>query len=157
MVGTKFYKNDFDAELYTQAAGWCNMYGYTIADMGEYYEVVEIVVPLEELKERKIVELKLIRDTKELEPILYNEHYFDFDQKSYERITAAIYALDVSGGDIAWTTADNKTVTVTANDLRGVIVQAATRSNELHTRYRELREQVDTATTKEELDNIVWG
>lgn len=49
---------------------------------------------LEEVKEAKIVELKHIRDTKELEPIEYAGHYFDFDLKSYNRITAAADVLD---------------------------------------------------------------
>ena len=157
MVGTRFYKNDFDAEGYTQAADWCNKYGHTIVDQGDYYEVVEIVIPLSDLKEQKIAELKSIRDTKETEPILFNGHDFDFDQRSYERITAAIYALDLSGGSINWTTADNDTVAMTASDLRGVIAAAAVRSNALHIQYRELRALVDEANSKQDLDNIVWG
>ena len=49
---------------------------------------------LEEVKEAKIAELKHIRDTKELEPIEYAGHYYDFDLKSYNRITAAADVLD---------------------------------------------------------------
>jgi len=49
---------------------------------------------LEEVKEDKIEELKYIRDTRELEPIEYDGHYFDFDLKSYNRITAAVDVLD---------------------------------------------------------------
>ena len=106
--------------------------------------------------ESKIDELKRIRDAKELEPIEYNGNLFDFDEKSYSRITAAIYALDIIGGTIAWTTADNNTVNVSSNDLRGVIANAAARSNALHIKYREYRERVDSAQTEEEIDAIVW-
>ena len=158
MIGTKFYKNDYDSTAYAQAARWCNeTQEGTIEDKGDYYEVVPIPAPaLEEVKEQKIIELKRERDTRELLPIECNGHNFDFDQKSYERITAAIYALDLSGGTIAWTTADNDTVTVSANDLRGVIACAAVRSNQLHVKYRQLRGQVDSALTNEDVESVVW-
>ena len=45
---------------------------------------------------------------------------------------------------------------VTANDLRGVVANVAVRSNELHVKYRQLKEQVEACTTKEELDKIQW-
>ena len=111
---------------------------------------------LDEVKAQKIQSLKYARDTKELEPVLYNNHLFDFDQKSYERITAAIYALDITGGTIEWTLADNGTVNVSTNDLRGVIAQAAVRSNQLHIIYRDLKEQVNACTTVEEVEAITW-
>lgn len=158
MIGTKFYKIDFDADGYFSAAQWCNKNGCTIEDKGEYYEVVKIEVPLETLKEQKVIELKSIRDKKELEPIYYDGEYFDFDEKSYNRITAAIYTLEQIGEEatIQWTTARNTKKQVSATDLKGVIAAAGARSNELHIKYRELREMVDVAPSKEELDNIVW-
>ena len=111
---------------------------------------------LEETKEMQINHLKAVRDNKEMEPVVYNGNRFDFDQKSYERITAAIYALDLSGGTIHWTTADNETIEVSANDLRGVIAAAAVRSNTLHTTYRTLKDRVMAAKTNEEVLEIQW-
>ena len=111
---------------------------------------------LEETKEMQINHLKAVRDNKEMEPVVYNGNRFDFDQKSYERITAAIYALDISGGTINWTTADHNAVPVTSNDLRGVIAAAAVRSNALHVTYRTLKQQVSEATTNEEVEAISW-
>lgn len=111
---------------------------------------------LEETKEMQIYHLKAVRDNKEMEPVVYKGNRFDFDQKSYERITAAIYALDISGDKIHWTTADNNTVEVSANDLRGVIAAAAARSNTLHTIYRQLKDQVMAAKTNEEVLEIQW-
>ena len=112
--------------------------------------------PLEVIKQRKITELKYQRDKAEVEPINYNGHSFDYDDKARDRINAAIIALDVSGQSIEWTTADNTNVLVTADDLRGVIAAVAMRSNELHIKYRELKEQVEACTTKEALEKIVW-
>ena len=113
---------------------------------------------LDDVKEQKINELKSIRNFKEMEPVLYAEHKFDFDSKSYERITAAIYALDMQGATstINWTLADNSSTPVTANDLRGVIAAAAVRSDALHTAYRTLKAQVQAAETVADVATIVW-
>ena len=139
--------------------------GYKVKWTGEAWEYEEIPVEpepepptLEEVKEQKINELKSIRDFKEMEPVLYAEHKFDFDSKSYERITAAIYALDMQGATstINWTLADNSSTPVTANDLRGVIAAAAVRSDALHTAYRALKSQVQAAETVADVNDIVW-
>lgn len=157
-IGTKIYKDNMDWDKYADEANWCNESGMgTIEDKGTYYEVVPIPQPsLDELKAAKLVELKGERDKREIAPIEYNDHIFDFDQKSYERITAAIYALDLSGGTINWTTADNDTVEVTANDLRGVIASAAVRSNALHIKYRGYKDRVNAALNASEVRAVVW-
>ena len=139
--------------------------GYKVKWNGEEWEYEEIPVPpepepptLEEVKEQKINGLKSIRDAKEVEPVLYAARKFDFDSKSYERITAAIYALDIQGATstINWTLADNSSTPVTANDLRGVIAAAAVRSDALHTAYRALKSQVQAAETVADVATIVW-
>lgn len=114
------------------------------------------VPPLEDVKAAKISELKGIRDEKELEPVQYIDHLYDFDTKSFDRINAAIIALDQTQGTIGWTTADNQVVEVNADALRGVIASAAIRSNALHVIYRELKEAVNAATTVEEVNSISW-
>ena len=111
---------------------------------------------LSDIKDDKILELKAARDSRETSPIEYNDHLFDFDEKSYSRITAAIYALDVSGGTIHWTTADNDTVEVSADNLRGVIASAAVRSNALHIKYRGYKERVNAAMNASEVRAVVW-
>lgn len=159
MLGTKFYKpleTQEQLNAYSQAADWCNSNNATIVDQGEYYEVVAIVVSLDDAKASKIAELKLLRDAKELEPVQYIDHLYDFDTKSFDRINAAIIALDQTQGTIGWTTADNQVVEVNADALRGVIASAAIRSNALHVIYRELKEAVNAATTVEEVNSISW-
>lgn len=111
---------------------------------------------LDELKAQKLTELKIIRDTEEVKPINYQGYSFDYDSKARDRINAAIIALDVSKDQIAWTTADNTEVMVNADDLRGVIAAVAVRSNELHVKYRQLKEQVEACNTKEQLEKIEW-
>ena len=132
---------------------------YLIADDGSVYpkpaptdaELLAVAKPA------KIAELKAERDSKEVEPITYNGNRYDYDDKARERINAAIIALELQGEDatIDWTTADNKEVSVTANDLRMVIAAVAIRSNALHNAYRVAKEKVLNATTKEEVEKVV--
>lgn len=112
--------------------------------------------PLEVIKQRKITELKYQRDKAEVEPINYNGHSFDYDDKARERINAAIIALSLQGegATIDWTTADNQDVKVTANDLRMVIAAVAVRSNALHTAYRAAKEKVEAAQNKADIEKI---
>lgn len=112
--------------------------------------------PIENIKQRKILMLKRQRDTAEVEPIEYNGHSFDYDDKARDRINAAIIALSLQGegANIDWTTADNQDVKVTANDLRMVIAAVAVRSNALHTAYRAAKEKVEAAQSKADIEKI---
>jgi hypothetical protein len=112
--------------------------------------------PLEVIKQRKIAELKYQRDEKEVEPIEYNGHSFDYDDKARDRISAAIIALELQGegATIEWTTADNADTPVTANDLKMIIAAIAVRSNKLHTAYRVAKEKVEAATTAAEVEAV---
>ena len=114
---------------------------------------------LEQVKQEKIIELKIMRDSKEVEPITYQGYSFDYDSKARERISAAIIALELQGegATIEWTTADNADVKVTANDLRMVIAAVAQRSNALHVAYRVAKAKVEQATSVAEVETITLG
>lgn len=116
-------------------------------------EVAETEEPIENIRERKIIELKRLRDTAEVEPIEYGGHLYDYDSKARDRIAAAIIALDVQGkgASINWTTADNEDAVVTAQDLLMIIASVAARSNALHTAYRTAKAQVEAAGTADEV------
>lgn len=118
--------------------------------------VAETEEPIENVRERKIIELKRQRDTAEVEPIAYNGHLYDYDSKARDRISAAIIALDVQGegAKISWTTADNEDAVVTAQDLRAIVAAVAVRSNLLHIAYRKAKAQVEAAGTAEEVRAI---
>lgn len=115
--------------------------------------VAETEEPLENIRARKIIELKRQRDTAEVEAIEYGGHLYDYDSKARDRIAAAIIALDVQGegAKISWTTADNDDAVVTAQDLRMIIAAVAVRSNALHTAYRAAKAKVEAAVTADEV------
>lgn len=127
------------------------------ADLGCLGVVVaEAEEPIENIRTRKIIELKRQRDAAEVEPIEYDGHLYDYDSKARDRIAAAIIALDVMGANtlIVWTTADNQDIQVTANDLRMVIAMVAQRSNALHVAYRAAKDKVEAATTVADVETI---
>lgn len=112
--------------------------------------------PLENVKQREILMLKRLRDSKEVEPIEYKGYSFDYDEKARDRINAAIIALELQGegATIEWTTADNADTPVTVNDLKMIIAAVAVRSNKLHTAYRVAKEKVEAATTAAEVEAV---
>lgn len=127
------------------------------ADLEELgVNVAETEEPIENVRARKIMELKRQRDAAEVEPIAYGGHLYDYDSKARDRIAAAIIALDVQGegAKISWTTADNEDAVVTAQDLRMIIASVAARSNALHTAYRAAKAKVEAAGTAEEVRAI---
>lgn len=119
-------------------------------------DIVRTAEPIENIRARKIIELKRQRDDAEVEPIAYGGYLYDYDSQARDRITAAIIALDVQGADakIRWTTADNEDAVVTAQDLRMIIASVAARSNALHVAYRAAKVQVAAAETVEEIDAV---
>lgn len=112
--------------------------------------------PIEYFKNRRIETLKMQRDKAEVEPIEYKGNLYDYDEKARDRINAAIIALSLqeTTATIGWTTADNKDVAVTADDLRMIIASVAMRSDKLHTAYRVAKEKVLKATTVEEVEVV---
>lgn len=121
-------------------------------------KVAETEEPIENIRERKIIELKRQRDTAEVEPIEYGGNSYDFDEKARDRISAAIIALELQGegATIEWTTADNADTPLTANDLKMIIAAVAVRSNKLHTAYRVSKEKVEAATTAADVETVIF-
>lgn len=131
---------------------------YLIADDGTVYPkpAPTDAELLATAKPAKIAELKAERDSKEVEPIEYQGYSFDYDSKARERISTAIIALEVAGASatLTWTTADNKDVKVTADDLRCVIAAVGQRSNALHVAYRASKDKVEQAATVAEVEAV---
>lgn len=154
---TKRYDNFYDLSEALGADGVFIPLSISDGDLKQLgVEVAYEEEPLENIRIRKIIELKRQRDAAEVEPIEYGGHLYDYDSKARDRIAAAIIALDVQGegAKISWTTADNDDAVVTAQELRMIIAAVAVRSNALHTAYRAAKAQVEAAQNKDEIDTI---
>ena len=154
---TKHYDNFYDLSEALGADGVFIPRTISYTDLEQLGVVVaEAEEPIENVKQRKIMELKRQRDDAEVEPIAYGGHLYDYDSKARDRIAAAIIALDVQGegASISWTTADNDDAVVTVQDLRAIVAAVAVRSNLLHIAYRTAKAQVEAAQSKAEIDTI---
>lgn len=154
---TKRYDNFYDLSEALGADGVFIPRTISDTDLKEFgVAVAEAEEPIENVKQRKIMELKRQRDAAEVEPIEYDGHLYDYDSQARDRISAAIIWLDAQGdgAKISWTTADNEDAVVTAQDLRTIIAAVAARSNALHTAYRAAKAQVEAAQSKAEIDTI---
>ena len=145
---------------------------YNIKWNGSSWEYEEIPVPpepeptpepepptIDEVKLAKINELKVIRDRKEVENVYIDGlGMFDYDDKSRDRLSIARQSLEDNPSieSIMWTTAENTRVPLTIADFAKINSTAAIRSNELHIKYNELKEQVNACETIEEVEAIVW-
>lgn len=153
----KSYDNLYDLSEVLGANGVFIPRTISDADLKELGVVVaEAEEPIENIRARKIIELKRQRDNAEVEPVEYGGHLYDYDSKARARIAAAIIALDVQGegASISWTTADNDDVVITVQDLRAIVAAVAGRSNLLHIAYRTAKAQVEAAQSKAEIDTI---
>ena len=116
-------------------------------------------IPLDSVKQEKIDSLKQIRDTKEVLPIQIDKGLFDYDDKARARLSVARQGLEDANDPtltITWTTADNQRVPMSLSDFISINTAAMARSNQLHIQYNALKEQVNQATTIEQISAITW-
>lgn len=114
-----------------------NPEGYHIIHFKNTYSVAES-------KQYTVEKLKLVRNQKELEPVLYKDNYYDADKDSLMRLDKARQSLENNGlPSIEWTTANNDRVEISVEDFKGINTAIAMRSNELHNRYNELKDYIE--------------
>lgn len=115
--------------------------------------------PLEELKLIKRAEINQARDAAEQGGFEYMGKTFDSDPIACQRIATASQAMNLtpkSGAKITWTTQDNSTIELTAEQLAGLVGALAQHSNACHQKATKLKADVDKAKTAEEVEAIKW-
>lgn len=112
----------------------------------------EPITNIQQAREIKLAELKVARDKAELQPI----NNFDVDEKSIMRINNAITVINATKQPIEWTLADNTICMVNADDLQNVILALAQQSNDVHEKYRVLKEQVNACESIADVRAIEW-
>ena len=127
-----------------------------------YREKIEAEPTLEEFKEKKRLEMKVIRDQKEAGGFFYLDKTFDSDEKSVSRIGLAAQSATLAMmmgqdfSDIDWTTQDNSVVKLSAEQLAGMPVALAQHSAKLHYLYNQLKNKIAEVETIEQLNQICW-
>ena len=124
-----------------------------------YFESTCPTQPLEELKLAKRAEINKASDAAEQGGFEYMGKIFDSDPVSCQRISCAAQAMNLtpkSGATITWTTQDNSTIELTAEQLAGLVGALAQHSNACHQKATKLKADVDKAKTAEEVEAIKW-
>lgn len=155
----------FDLSKYDEAFEFVSENeGTTIEDLGNgQYKIVELPKPsLDELKTEKRAEINAARDAAEQGGFFYMGKTFDSDIVSCIRIQGAAQSMQAATmaevvPTITWTCQDNSTIELTAQELMGLSVALAEWSNTCHQKATALKAQIETATSEEELENILWN
>lgn len=157
MVGTKFNKTQFDADLYAQAAQWCNeTQKATIEDKGDYYEVVALPEPtFDELKAQKKAEIASARYEREIAGVEVNGITIDTGRDSQAMITGAALAAVIDGEySLNWKTPTGF-IHLTAPEIIAVAQAVRAHVQACFDREAKLCALVDAAETPEDLDEII--
>lgn len=102
-------------------------------------------------------EIKLARYGVLFGTLTYAGNVYDIDASSQQDIMgAAQLALFDSTTSVEWTLADNTSVVLTASDLIGLGVALGQHKDQAHKTARQLRAQIEAATSQAELDAIAW-
>lgn len=115
--------------------------------------------PLNEIKSEKRAEINTARDAAEQGGFEYLGKVFDSAPISCQRISMAAQAMALApeGTTITWTTQDNSTIDLTAQELVGLVVALAQHSNTCHEKATALKVQIEACESAEELDKIQWN
>lgn len=122
---------------------------------------MDIVITSSAYKDAAWERIKRARSDAEGAGFVHNGVRYDSDPLSCQRIASAVVLamLAMQAGQpysIDWTTFDNTSITLDANGMIGVGLACGTYIASIFTQARALREQIDAATTADELDAIQW-
>lgn len=155
---------DEDENHNAVALDW-HPYPPVMIDAGPLYEWREIVPTLDELKRSQKDKINAAKDAAEAaSPFLYMEKPFDFDPLSRERLNVAIQLAqslkitNVPGNTVIadWKLYDNTMTELTVDALVLMPQAFAERSAFLHEKAWGLKEDIDAATTIEQVETINW-
>lgn len=113
---------------------------------------------IDQLKAAKWEEVKLARSNAEYGGFVWDGSPFDSDAASQQRIIGAsqLASLNPSVFEIDWTLADNTVRTLNAAEMNSVGIALGQHVNAQYVHARDLRQQIADATTKEDVQAVVW-
>ena len=112
---------------------------------------------LEDLKDYKWNIIKKLRDQEEFSYFEFNGLLYDCSAKAQQRIISAAYlASSNTSIELEWTLADNTIVMLSSIDLINLQVALSNHIIDIHTKARNIRYQIYSCNTAEELDYISW-
>jgi hypothetical protein len=115
-------------------------------------------VPLSTLRELKKQEIEQTRNTVQYGNVSYLSTSWQADPKSQSLLTQAILlvSLGIAPCPPTWRDAANNDVSITLDDLKNLAGLMAYNTQVAYSTSWSLKEQVDMATTPEEIGAITW-
>lgn len=112
---------------------------------------------LELAKSKKWNLIKTQRDAQEFGSFQWGDYTLDCNEVSQRRLQGAVQLAAINPDmTLDWTLADNTVQTFTAADYVQIGQALAIHVSQCHERGRILRQQINEATTQEDLEAIVW-
>ena len=120
-----------------------------------------VIVPslgtLEAAKIMRWAVIKVYRDAAEFGSFTWDGSEFDCDPTSRGRISEAARTADRGVEfEVGWTLRNNSTRLLNQNGIKALDTALASHTQWCHQKARELRNQIEMASTKEEVEAIVW-
>ena len=117
---------------------------------------------LQDFKDAKWAEIKQHREAAENGGFVWDGSRFDSTPISQSRIQGAaqlatLAKINNQPFSIEWTLMNNGTRSLSADDMIAVGMALGAHINEQHVRARQLREQIEAATTPEEVEAVRWA
>lgn len=139
---------------YWNGTNWVNI-GAPPAHYFEFdYEIKQWIDKrnLDAVKKQKWEEIKLLRNKDEFGGVVINGIPYDTDLISQNRLLAAF----VFGQPVSWTTADDKVVELTAEEIREVGIKVAAHVQQAHERGRIARNAILSSESLNEVDAVLY-
>jgi hypothetical protein len=119
-------------------------------------------ISLDELKKRKLQELKRFRDrdiySSFKSTALGVERTYNYDREAYDNFgrKATLISLDQTIDTVVWSTIEDGFITHTRQQFIQVVRDGSDHETNVKMKYWILENQVNNATSQEELDLITW-
>ena len=146
----------------TEKAVWDSLQSGKFGEIAPY-----IVNPqfIEALKQQMLSEIKEWRKLEESSTTIvsYNGAKYDVDNATLGRIYRVLVAQKASPASqaVVWRDVDNKPVEMSSSEFENLVVamssELATKNDSIYTKQREMKDQVLSASTVEELQRIKVG
>ena len=101
--------------------------------------------------------IKVARDIEEYTSFVWNSHTFDANERSQQRIMAAVQRAQLDATTtVTWTLSDNTTETFNATELKQIGQALSSHIDSCHNKARTKRAEIDAATTEAAINAITW-
>lgn len=138
--------------------------GLLVSDPGSPFfggTVIAAETPIETSRRLKWMQIKRARDAFEFGSFIWNDHTFDSNPISQQRIQGAAQLAMVSQSmsqpfEFNWTLADNSVVVLNGEEMIQVGMVMGAHIGSAHEKSRLLKAQIDAASTAEQVELIHW-